>query len=154
MKHNFFIAMAFCLATTFAFAQKISSKDIQGHWKIAAFSASGIQYELATQQIVLSEEMKALVNEEAMEGMKAGMQEAAGQFDGGFVDFDATTMKMGMAGTSETNGYSLTEKDGKQYLSLKMEDGSIQEMPVVYQDKRLHVMVDTTQNFSMIFTKG
>lgn len=154
MKNNLFIALAFCLATTFAFAQKITGKDLQGHWNIVAFSASGIQYELATDKLTLSDEMKAFINEDAMEGMKEGMKQAAAQLEGGFADLDATTIKMGMAGSSETNAYTLTEKEGKQYLTLKLEDGTTQEMPVAILDKRLHVTVDPAQNFSMIFTKG
>lgn len=154
MKNNFFIALAFCLATTFAFAQKIAGKDLQGHWNIVAFSAAGVQYELATDKLTVSDDMKAFINEEAMAGMKEGLKQAALQLEGGFADFDATTIKMGVAGSSETNAYTLAEKDGKQYLTLKLEDGTTQEMPVAILDKKLHITVDSTQNFSMIFTKG
>lgn len=150
MKNNLFIALAFCLATTFAFAQKITGKDLQGTLEHCSLSASGIQYELATDKLTLSDEMKAFINEDAMQGMK----QAAAQLEGGFTDLDATTIKMGMAGSSETNVYTLTEKEGKQYLTLKLEDGTTQEMPVVLLDKKLHITVDRTQNFSMIFTKG
>lgn len=154
MRKNVLIALAFCLATTFAFAQKIVNKDLQGHWSIAAFGASGIQYEMATGDVVVPAEMKSQMNAEAMAGMNEGLKMAAEQLKGGFVDFEGAFMKMGVSGSSETNAYTLTEKNGQQYITLKLQDGNTQDLPVLYKDKRLHVTVDPSQGFSMIFTKG
>ncbi len=154
MKNNLLTALAICLATTFVFAQKITNKDLQGHWAMVAFSAQGVQYELATSELTVPAEMKAQIDAQTMEGIKGGMKQAAEQFKGAYADFDGAFIKMGMAASSETNVYKLTEKDGKQYLTLKLEDGNTQEMPVVFKDKRLYITVEPGQNFNMIFTKA
>lgn len=154
MKKNLFLALALCLATTFAFAQKITNKDLQGHWNMVAFSAQGVQYEFASGQVEIPAEMKSQVDAQTLESIKGGMKQAADQFKGAYADFDGASIKMGMATSSETNLYTLTEKDGAQYLTLKQKDGSTREMPVVFKDKKLYITVEPAQSFNMIFTKG
>lgn len=153
MKKNL-LMLALCFTATFAFAQKITNKDLQGHWNMVSFSTQGVQYEIATGQVDIPADMKAQVDAQTLESIKGGMKQAAEQFKGAYADFDGASIKMGMAASSETNLYTLTEKEGKQYLTLKQKDGSTREMPVVYKDKRLYITVEPAQSFNMIFTKG
>jgi hypothetical protein len=150
---NLFLALATLFVTSAALAQKITNKDLQGHWNIAAFSASGISYDLKTEEVTLSPEMQAQAGPEAMPAIKEGMKQNAAQFNGAFVDFDGAFMKMAMAGGSETNVYSLTEKDGKQFITVKSKDGIPYDMPVALKDKKLYITVDPVQRVDMVFAR-
>ncbi len=150
---NLFLALAALFVTSAAFAQKITNKDLQGHWNIAAFSASGISYDLKTEAITLSPEMQAQAGPEALPAIKESMKQNAAQFNGAFVDFDGAFMKMAMAGGSETNVFSLTEKDGKQFLTVKGDDGISYDMPVALKDKKLFITIDPVQRIDMVYTR-
>lgn len=155
MKKVFLFCMAMCLATTLAFAQKITNKDLQGNWKLAAFDASGIRLDLKTQDVTISPDLAAQLTPEAVTGIKEGMKQAVAPLSTSFVNFTGTNnVSLSIAGDTQAGTYTLAEKDGKQHLAVKKADGTTAELPVAMKDKQLYVTLSQQgQQADFIFGK-
>lgn len=134
--------------------QKITVKELEGTWKMTGFVTQGIGFDLHSQEVILSPEMKAQLNEETIAGIKESMKQAVEPMKGSYVTFTGNTLKLVVGPESEGGSFTMTEKDGKQILKVKGADGTVDDVPIVYKDKKLYMSLgDEGQTADFIFMK-
>ena len=154
MKKILYFCLAACLFTTMAFAQKITARELEGNWKMTGFSTQGIGFDLQTQEVIVSPEMKAQLSPEAMTGLKEGMKQAVEPMKASYVNFTGNNLKLVVGPETENGTFTLAEKNGKQVLVVKNADGTSDEVPIAYKDKKLYMtMGDEGQKADFIFMK-
>jgi hypothetical protein len=153
MKKLMYLFVAFCL-TTVASAQKLTDKDLQGTWKLAALEAAGMKIDVATEKVTLTPEMQAQMTPEMQQQMEAGMAEAMEMFKESYAYVEGKSLKQTMGPEERKGTFVLAQKDGKNVIDYTMEDGTKENITVSIVDKKLHLSMDdegTTALF--IYTK-
>lgn len=154
MKKIIYLCLAACLFSTLAFAQKITAKELEGTWKITGFSTQGIGFDLQTQEVTLTPDMKAQLSPESVAGIKEGMKQAVEQIKSSYVSFTGNNMKLVVGPETESGTFTLAEKNGAQVLAVKNTDGTTHDVPVLYKDKKLYMSLgDKGEEAEFIFMK-
>lgn len=154
MKKIIYLCLAAFLFSTIAFAQTIKAKELEGSWKMTGFSTQGIGFDLQTQEVTVSPEMKAQLSPEAMAGIKEGMKQAVEPMKSSYVNFTGNNIKLVVGPETETGSFTLAEKSGKQVITVKNADGTTEDIPLVYKDKKLYMSLgDEGQKAEFIFMK-
>ncbi len=138
MKKVLYLFVAVCLSTV-ASAQKLTDKDIQGTWKLAALEASGMKIDVAGEKVVLSPEMEAQLTPEAKEQMNAGMAQAMEMFRESYAYVEGKNLRQTMGPEEQKGTFVMAQKDGKNVITLTKEDGTTEEIVATIVDKKLHL---------------
>lgn len=140
MRTLFFLCAILCMATTTASAQKITQKDLQGAWKMIAFSADGIHVDVPTEKITLSPELESQLTPDMKQEIELGILEAMESLKTSFAYFEGNNVRQAM-GTEEQKGtYTLKDIEGQQLLTATLADGTMQELGISIKGNTLYLM--------------
>ncbi len=154
MKKLIYLFVACCICSV-ASAQKVSEKDLQGSWKLAAFNASGIYLDLATGLVTVSEELKSQLTPDIMEQINEGMKQATEQLKNSTTVFSGNTVEQKIGGKEKKGTYTLKDEAGMQTLTATWGDATTSEMVVFVKDNQLHLSKsEQGQSAELIFNKG
>ncbi|MES2486925.1 MAG: hypothetical protein V4581_13395 [Bacteroidota bacterium] len=142
MKKHFYLVMAFCLMAAGANAQKLTEKDLQGHWNLMVFDISGIILDIKNDKVTLSDEVKGDIDEETAAAITEGMAGTLEVFKGAYIDFSGKNATVFLDG-EEKGTFVVTQKDSKNYVIITYtEDGTEDEYEVSVKGKELHVFAE------------
>jgi hypothetical protein len=149
-----FLLCLFVFISAAASAQKVTEKDLQGNWKMTAFNAGGINVDVATEKITLSKEMEGKVTPQQQQQMQAQMAQAMTIFKTSSVSVAGNSFNQTMGQQQQKGTFTLKEKEGKQYLMLTQENGTVEELNVAISGKMLHIgQGDATKGATFVYIK-
>jgi hypothetical protein len=151
---NLFTLAAICLFTLVAAAQKITTANLSGTWKMQGLEMQGNKVDLVAQTVTFSEEWKKLNPDVDPAAAELAMMEQMSSFGDMEFSFNDTTMGIGMDGTvMEEMPYKIIDRDGKQYIESP--DDPTDTPEVSMKDGLLSMYVDTDDGkITMIFKKA
>ncbi len=123
-------------------AQKLTEKDLQGHWNLMVFDISGIILDIKNDKVTLSDEVKGDIDEETAAAITEGMAGTLEVFKGAYIDFSGKNATVFLDG-EEKGTFVVTQKDSKNYVIITYtEDGTEDEYEVSVKGKELHVFAE------------
>lgn len=154
MKKTIYLFVALCISTL-ATAQKITEKDLQGTWNLAAFNANGIQLDITTGTVNVSEELKSQLTPEMITELNDSVKEGIAVLKSSNVVFTGKNTKQNIAGQEKSGSFEIKDKNGEQYIITTYPDKTTSETTVTIKDKKLHLSKsDQGQTAELIFNKG
>ena len=135
-----FLLLAACMLTAAATAQKITQKDLQGTWKLASFSVSGLSLDVATENITFSKEMQAKYPGEALEQIKLSMLESVEGFKTARTYVEGSTIRQVVGPDEDKGTFTITDKGTEQFIVISNPEGIAAEMQIFFKDKQLHII--------------
>ncbi|MFL9838680.1 hypothetical protein ABS768_14305 [Flavobacterium sp. ST-75] len=142
MKNLIYLCLAFCMATTVGFAQKITDKDLQGTWNLVALdalSSQGIYLDLANNDVKFSEEVQAQAPAEALAQAKESMAPTIDMLKQMKMIVNGNEIKQSVPGDEQTGIYSIVNEGEMQKLKIIYADGTDDNVEFYMKDKKLHV---------------
>ncbi|MEE1899201.1 hypothetical protein V1389_12680 [Flavobacterium rakeshii] len=142
MKNLIYLCLAFCMATTAGFAQKLTDKDLQGTWSLVALdvlSSQGIYLDLVNNDIKFSEELQSQATPEVIAQAKESMTSTVDLFKQMKMIINGNEIKQSVPGDEQTGIYSIVNEGEKQILKIIFEDGTDDYAEFYIKDKKLHV---------------
>lgn len=139
MRKLLYLFVAVCISAT-ASAQKLTEKDLQGSWNLAAVEASGMVIDVAKEKVTLPPETEAMLTEEQKAEMNAGMAQAMEMFRESHAKFEGKNFTQNMGPEEIGKGtYTITQKDGKNIMTLTEAIGTPKEITISITDKKLRM---------------
>jgi hypothetical protein len=138
MKKLLYLFVAVCISAT-ASAQKLTDKDIQGTWKLAALEASGMVIDVVKEKVTLPPETEAMLTEEQKAEMNAGMAQAMEMFRESFAKIEGKNLTQNLGPEEQKGTFVMAQKEGKNVITLTQEDGTTKEIIVSIVDKKLRL---------------
>jgi hypothetical protein len=139
------------LFTTIASAQKITNKDLQGNWTLLGFESGPIYFDLVKKDIVVPAELKAQIPPEADAQMRAALP----MLEGSYMEVKDNKITMTLGPDGEDGTFVLTEKDGKQIMTITFEDTTTDDSEIFMKDKQLHLVqyTDGVKEAEFVYAK-
>lgn len=103
--------MAFCFITVTASAQKVTEKDLQGTWKLTSFNTDGIEIDITTGVVTVSEEVKSQLSPEAIDNIKAGMREVMEPLSMWYVYITGSSIRQAVGPEQEQGTFTIADKN-------------------------------------------
>jgi hypothetical protein len=153
MKKLMFMCIGVCLFTTMAFAQKLTQKDLQGTWKMTAFSSEGISVDVTTEKFTLSKELEAQATPEIKQQIELGILQAMEALKESYAYFDGNNLRQTMGPQEQKGTYTLKEADGKQLLTIALPDGTSEEIVIAMKDKHLYMVQGGADGAEFVYIK-
>lgn len=151
---NLLTLAAICLFTISAAAQKITTKDLTGTWKMTAVTMFGNYVDFATEKITFSEDWKADNAGADLAALEATMLEQLGSFKAMGFAFTDTKMSLDMEGiVVEEMDYKIIDREGKQYLETPDDPTDSPEIKLANGVLEMHLNSDEGP-VTMIFKKA
>ena len=151
MKKLIYACLALCLFTTIASAQKITQKDLQGNWTLLGFESGPIYFDLVKKDIIVPAELKGQIPPDADAQMRAALP----MLDGSYLEVKDNNLTMTLGPDGESGTFVLTEKDGKQIMTITFEDKTSDESEIFMKDKQLHLVqyTDGVKEAEFVYAK-
>jgi len=154
MKKILFLFGALCMITV-ASAQKITTADLQGQWRLSAIDNNGAHVNLLTEEITISPEMKAQLTPDMVNQLSDGLKQSISRLKASDVVFASNTIKQNMAGKEKKGTYALKELGDKQYAAFAWDNNTTSESSIWIKNKQLHIVKsEGGQVFEFIYSKG
>lgn len=146
MKKLFYLSIALlCLIVTTS--AQTTSKTLQGVWKISAIETSGIYFDFATGLITLDPSLTAQepVSSEEIKAMADMMKGQLEPYYTNFIQFNNNNIVISYGGVSKEGTYTLSEKDGHQYIRTSYgtdtaTEDKDKEIEFVIKDNLLYIL--------------
>lgn len=154
MKNLIYLCLAFCMATTVGFAQKLTDKDLQGTWNLVGLdvlSSQGIYFDLANDDVKFSEEVEAQAPPEAIAQAKESMAPTIAALKQMKMIVNGNEIKQTMPGDEEKGVYSIVNEDDAQKLKIIFADGTGDTANLYMKDKKLYI--DLGEDGIFIYSK-
>lgn len=153
MKKALYLFLACCISTV-ASAQKVTGKDIQGNWKLAAFNASGIYLDMNTGLATISEELKSQLTSEDVAEINESMKQGIESLKISTISFTGNAVKQNIAGDEKTGTFEIKEINQEQRILSTYSDGSTSNTAIYIKDKKLYISKsEQGQTAELIFNK-
>lgn len=100
-------------------AQSLTDKDIAGEWEMSAFNMSGIYFDFGKDSLALSDALKAQLEPGKEAAVVADIKQRLTPYKEGHVRIGpGSQYSQTLMGETADGVYKLTQKDGRQYLSI------------------------------------
>jgi hypothetical protein len=131
------------LITAFASAQKVSTKELQGNWKIHALDLSGISMNYKSQLVTLSEEMDSKVPREDRPTRIENIKKAMMVYSDDFITINpGNTYSIKLLNETATGSYTIAEHDKSYYLKLNHSDDDVpEEFEAYFSNGNLNIVI-------------
>src|SRR5690606_7411687 len=142
MKNLIYLCLAFCMATTVGFAQKLTDKNLQGTWNLVALdalSSQGIYLDLTNDDVKFSEEVEAQAPPETLTQAKANLAPTIAMLKQMKMIINGNEIKQSVPGDEQTGIYSIVNEGEMQKLKIIYADGTDDNVEFYMKDKKLHV---------------
>lgn len=145
---------AICLFTLVASAQKVTTANLTGTWKMQGLEMMGNKVDLVAQTVTFSEEWKKENPGVDPAAAELAMMEQVASFSEMEFTFSDVKMGIGMDGTvMEEMDYKIIDRDGKQYIETPDDPSDSPEISL--KDGVLSMHVDTDDGkVTMMFKKA
>lgn len=154
MKKIIYLFVACCISTL-ATGQKVTEKDLQGTWNLAAFNTNGLHIDVATGTVTVSEELKSQFTPEMMTEINDSVKEGVAALKSSNVVFTGKNTKQDIAGQIKSGTFEIKEINGEQYIITTYPDKTTSETAVAIKDKKLYISKsEQGQTGELIFNKG
>lgn len=113
-------------------AQKITHADLIGKWELVLVNNNGAVADFENKKVSFSEKKKESMTPEELQAEERMMMEVMETMGITMVFIDEETVRFSLSlpGSVETTGYTLEERDGKQFIVNKlMPTATIQALP-------------------------
>lgn len=134
-----FIVLITCLLTSIAFAQKITDKDLQGTWKLAAFSTEGIYMDMISGTVTLSEELKAELTPNLLKQLNENLKQAIEVLKSSNTNFSGNTIKQNRKGDEKSGTFIIKDINNKQQILITFNDSSSSTHEIAIKDEKLYL---------------
>lgn len=153
MKKVLYLFLVCCIGTV-ASAQKITGKDLQGSWKLAAFNAGGIYLDMNTGLASISDELKSQLTSEEMTELNESMKQGIEPLKTSTISFTGTSVKQNIAGQERNGTFEIKDINGEQRILSTYTDGSTSNTAIYIKDKKLYISKsEQGQTAELIFDK-
>lgn len=153
MKKLIFI-LSVCLISLNGFAQKITTKELEGNWKLAGYNQNGINVEVATGVVTVSPELKNQVSPEMMSQIDESVKQLLEPLRASNVTFTNNTVVQNMGGKTKNGTFVIKDKDGHQVMTTSWSDQTTSETSVWIKDKQLYIFkYEQGQSAEFVFNK-
>lgn len=147
--------LALCLITVSAIAQKLTDKDLQGSWKLAVFNHNGVNVNVSTGAVTISEEMKSQLSPEMMSQIDESVKEVLEPLRASNVTFTGNSIMQNMGGQEKNGTYTIKDKDGHQVMTTAWSDATTSETTVWIKDNQLYIFrYEQGQSGEFVFIKA
>lgn len=154
MKKIIYLFIA-CFISTIATAQKVTEKDLQGTWNLAAFNSNGLHLDMATGTVTVSEELKSQLSPEMVAELNESVKEGIPALRSSNIVFTGKNTKQEIAGQVKSGTFIIKEINGEQYIITTYPDKTTSETGVAIKDKKLYISKsEQGQTGELIFNKG
>ncbi|PZR14576.1 MAG: hypothetical protein DI539_18855 [Flavobacterium psychrophilum] len=145
---------ALCLVSVSAFAQKITSNDLQGSWKLTGFNQNGITLDVTTGVTTVSPELKNQISAEMMTQIDESVKQILESLRASNVTFTNNNIVQNMGGTEKNGTYVIKDRDGHQVMTTNWNDKTTTETSVWIKDKQLYIFkYEQGQSAEFVFNK-
>ncbi|MFD2603057.1 MULTISPECIES: hypothetical protein [Flavobacterium] len=153
MKKLIFL-FSICLISLSGFAQKITSKELEGNWKLAGYNQNGITVDVATGAITVSPELKNQISPEMMSQIDQSFKQLLEPLRASNVTFTNNNVVQHMAGKTKNGTFVIKDKDGQQVMTTSWSDQTTSETSVWIKDKQLYIFkYEQGQSAEFVFNK-
>ncbi|MNK01422.1 hypothetical protein D3C87_192210 [compost metagenome] len=154
MKKVLYLFVACCISTVVS-AQKITEKDLQGTWKLAAFNAGGIYLDMSTGLASISDELKSQLTPDEVTELNESMKQGIEPLKTSSISFTGTTVKQSIGGQIKNGTYAIKDINGEQHILSTYADGTTSDTAISIKDKKLYISKsEQGQTAELIFNKG
>jgi len=146
---------ALSLLSVSAIAQKLTDKDLQGNWKLSGFNHNGVNLNVLTGDVVISEDMKAQLSPEMMSQIDESVKEVIEPLRLSNVTFAGNSIMQNMGGQEKNGTYTIKDKDGHQVMTTSWNDTTTSETTVWMKNQQLYIFkYEQGQSAEFVFTKA
>jgi hypothetical protein len=154
MKKLFYLSLALCFFTALTSAQKVTQKDLQGKWKLTYFKADGLEFDIVKEKITISDEAKDVLPPEMLQQLQGNSTDALAPFKEAYAVFLGDKLQQILGPEVKECAYTITEKDGQQFIHATFEDGATDDTAVAIKDKQLYLTISGDgDDAEMIYSK-
>jgi hypothetical protein len=153
MKKLLFLCLA-CLISSLSQAQQLTEKDFQGNWKLKEYVASGATLDVATGQVTASKELAENAHAVVVEQIVSSLKQAAEPLRTAYFTVNGNNVSQSMMDQLQVGTYTLGEKNGRQVMMARFDDGSTADIYVAIIDNQLHIAkIRSGQVSEFIYTR-
>lgn len=135
---NFLFALVAFLLTAPMWAQKYTTKDIKGNWKLVTYNVHGASLDVMTGKAVLTEKMDDSPLMAAMGPKLIGdMESYTDNLRMSSLEITENTFTQIIFDFMRNGTYKLTEENGQQFISADFDNGTKDEIAFKFIDGKL-----------------
>lgn len=134
-----FIVLITCLLTTAASAQEITERDLQGDWKLAAFSTEGMYLDMISGAVILSDELKSELTPNLLKQLNDNMKQGIEVLKSSSMIFRDNSVKQNKLENEKNGTFIIKEINTKQHVLITFNDGSTYTPEIVIKNQQLYL---------------
>lgn len=136
---------------TLTWAQKATQQDLQGKWKLVTYAVSGAILDIETGKATVAETDNALQAAMGVK-LKADMESYAEGLRMSELEISGNNFYQVIADFARNGPFTITEKDGQQYISASFDNGTTDSIPFKIIEGKL-VLQNTQGNKQYVYSK-